>query len=201
VHGEIGRDPTAERFAADHRLVPTKGLEDCEDMVGVVLYLVVDRRLVGPTMSKHVDGDEPEMIGVRSEVSGICLGVTADAVQREDKRLGRVARFDTSSPDPAGVNVVLLEHEQTAQRVLGESKEDALATIVLLTFSLAFRLHKERLTGLHWWKTDEASLIDAMKQERVRLYWERYKHEYEPKFVQYIDGLLQEVDRQNQSTS
>jgi hypothetical protein len=86
MDGEIGRDPAAERFTADHRLVPAEGAEDREHVVGVVLHLVVDRRLVGPTVAEHVYGDEPKMIGVRSEVSGVRLGVAADAVQRQDER-------------------------------------------------------------------------------------------------------------------
>src|SRR5258707_2848912 len=49
------------------------------------------------------------MIGMRSEVSGIRLDVTADAVQCQDERLGRVAGFDATGADPGGVDVVLLE--------------------------------------------------------------------------------------------
>ena len=59
--------------------------------------------------AEHVDGDEPEMIGMRSEVAGVRLGVAADAVQRQNERLGRVAGLDAADPDSAGVRVVLLE--------------------------------------------------------------------------------------------
>jgi hypothetical protein len=38
-----------------------------------------------PSMSM----DEPEMVGMRSEVSGVRLGVAADAARRRDERLGR----------------------------------------------------------------------------------------------------------------
>ena len=91
IHSKIGRNPAAERLTADHRLVPAECLENREHVIGVVLHLVVDRGFIGPTVPKHVDGDEPEMIGMRPEVSGIRLGVTADAVQRQDERFRRVA--------------------------------------------------------------------------------------------------------------
>jgi len=84
MNGEIGRDPAAERLTANHRLVPAECREDREHVVGVVLDLVVDRGLVGPTVAKHFDGDEPEMIGMRSEVSRIGFGMAADSVQRKD---------------------------------------------------------------------------------------------------------------------
>ena len=109
MDGEISRDPAAQRFTADHRLVPAEGLDDREHVVGVVLHLIVDCGLVGPTVAEHVDGDEPEMIGMRAEVSGVRLGVAADAMQRQDERLGRVAGLDAAGPDSAGVDVVLLE--------------------------------------------------------------------------------------------
>jgi len=46
---------------------------------------------------------------MRSEVSGVRLGVAADTVQRQDKRFGRVAGLDAAGPDSAGVDIVLLE--------------------------------------------------------------------------------------------
>jgi hypothetical protein len=49
------------------------------------------------------------MIGMWSEVSGVRLGVAADAVQRQDERLGRVTGLDAAGPDSAGVDIVLLE--------------------------------------------------------------------------------------------
>src|SRR4051812_42704614 len=109
MYGEISRYPSTQRFPADHRLVPAEGFEDGEHVVGVVLDLVVDRGLVGPTVPQHVDGDEPEVIGVRAEVSGVRLRMAADTVQRKDKRLGRVARLDAAGLDSAGVDVMLLE--------------------------------------------------------------------------------------------
>src|SRR3954471_56051 len=109
MYGEIGRDPSTQRFTADHRLVPTEGLEDGEHVAGVVLDLVVDRGLVGPTVSQHVNGNEPEAIGMRAEIPRICLCMAADTVQRQDERLGRVARLDAAGLDSGGVDVVLLE--------------------------------------------------------------------------------------------
>ena len=35
--------------------------------------------------------------------------MAADAMQRQDEGFGRVAQFDASGPDPAGVDVELLE--------------------------------------------------------------------------------------------
>ena len=61
-------------------------------MVGVVLDLVVDGGLVGPSVSQHVDGDEPEVIGMRAEIPGVRLRMAADAMQRQDEGFGRVAR-------------------------------------------------------------------------------------------------------------
>ena len=76
-------------------------------MISIIPHLVVDRGLVrGPTVAEHVDGDEPEMIGMQYEVSGVRLGVAADAVQR------RTSGLD-GSPDSMqrvqyhGVDVVL----------------------------------------------------------------------------------------------
>jgi hypothetical protein len=65
---------------------------------------------------EHVDGDEPEMIGMRSEVSGVRLGVAADAVQRQDERLRRVTGLDAAGPDSAGVDKVLLEGNPPSNR-------------------------------------------------------------------------------------
>src|SRR4029453_3069225 len=78
-------------------------------MIGVVFDLVVDSRLVGAAVAQHVDGHEPEVISVWTEVSGVCLGMAADPVQRQDERFGRVARLDAAGPDSAGVDVVLFE--------------------------------------------------------------------------------------------
>jgi hypothetical protein len=60
-------------------------------------------------MSQHVDGDEPEVIGMRAAISGVCLCVAANAMQRKDERLRRVTRLDAAGPDAAGVDVMLLE--------------------------------------------------------------------------------------------
>src|SRR5579884_1603268 len=51
------------------------------------------------------------------------------------------------------VDVVLIQNEEAAQRVLGESKEEALASIILITLELSFKLHKEHLTDNHWWQS------------------------------------------------
>jgi hypothetical protein len=77
---------------------------------------------------------------------------------------------------------------------LGERKEDVMAFIVGMTLSLTYQLHKERLVQSSWWKADQVAMTEMMKNEGMRLYWERYKHVYQRDFAQFIDKILQEPD-------
>jgi hypothetical protein len=94
------------------------------------------------------------------------------------------------------VNIVLLEHTDMAQQVVGDTQEDAMATIALITLELSFKLHQQRLMGSSWWKGDREMAIDLLKKEQVRLHWEQYKHIYDQEFASFIDTLLQELGRQ-----
>lgn len=94
------------------------------------------------------------------------------------------------------VNIVLLEHTDLAQQVVGDTKEDAMATIALITLELSFKLHQQCLMGSSWWKGDREMAVDLLKKEQVRLHWERYKHIYDQEFATFIDTLLQKLDRQ-----
>lgn len=59
-------------------------------------------------------------------------------------------------------------------------------------------MHEEHLTDSRWWKSDEAMVAYAMKEEPMRRHWERNKYLYHPGFVQFIDRKLQELDREKQ---
>jgi len=72
VNGKIGRDPAAKRFTCQNRAIPAGGLQDSQDVFGVVLDLIIDRWLICPTMTEHIDGDEPEVsVDVRTEVTRV----------------------------------------------------------------------------------------------------------------------------------
>lgn len=92
----------------------------------------------------------------------------------------------------------MLQHNETAVHVIGMGREDALAAVLLITLELAFKLHKRHLTDEVWWKSDEATTTNIMKQEYMRRYWESIKHVYHKEFAQFIDNTLQELDRQKQ---
>ena len=49
--------------------------------------------------------------------------------------------------------------------------------------------------------TEEASLAYVMKKEFVRRHWEQDKHSYDKEFVRFVDGKLQELDREKQNSS
>ncbi len=40
-----------------------------------------------------------------------------------------------------------------------------------------------------------------MKKEFVRRHWEQDKHSYDKEFVRFVDGKLQELDREKQNSS
>ena len=96
------------------------------------------------------------------------------------------------------VNIALLEHPELSQRIVGDAKEDAMATIALITLELSFKLHQQRLVGSSWWEGDKEMAADLMKKEPLRLHWERYKHVYDHDFVVFMDNLLKELDGQQQ---
>jgi hypothetical protein len=99
------------------------------------------------------------------------------------------------------MNGVLFQDEETSQQVLGESKKDVMAFIVFMNLSLAYKLHKERFTGFGWWKADEAAIVEMVKHEGMRLHWMRYKHIFERDFAQFIERILQELDREKPNSS
>ena len=76
-----------------------------------------------------------------------------------------------------------------------------MASIILITLELSFKLHKGHLTDRLWWKSDEATITYVMKQEYMRRYWEEIKHTYNQEFVRYIDSVLQQLDAQQQIVS
>jgi hypothetical protein len=96
------------------------------------------------------------------------------------------------------VNIMLLEHTELSQRIVGDTKEDAIATIALITLELSFKLHQQRLVGSSWWQGDREMAVGLMKKGPLRLHWERTKHIYDHEFVEFIDNLLQELDGQQQ---
>ncbi len=116
VDGQIGPDPAAQRLAGYQRAGPAQALEDGQHVIGVVLDLVIDGRLVGPAVPEHVDGHEPEVLAVRAEVSRIGLGVAADPVQGQHQRLGRVARGDEARTHSIDVEEALREADPAKVR-------------------------------------------------------------------------------------
>lgn len=96
------------------------------------------------------------------------------------------------------VNIALLEHPDLSQQIVGDTKEDAMATIALITLELSFKLHRQRLVGSSWWEGDREMAVDLMQKEPLRLHWKRYKHIYDHEFVAFIDTLLKELDSQQQ---
>lgn len=94
------------------------------------------------------------------------------------------------------VNIVLLEHIEIGQQIVGDTKEDAMETIALITLELSCKLHQQRLIGSSWWRGDREMAVHIIKREQVRLHWEQNKHMYDHEFVEFIDNLLQELDSQ-----
>jgi len=44
---------------------------------------------------------------------------------------------------------------------------------------------------------------EVLRQGRIRLHWKRYKYLYSPRFIVFVEGILEELDREqpNSSTS
>ena len=144
------------------------------------------------------------ILAITSIITTITLIVTLGIVAWQTMQTARQTKLNTIISYHQyykDVNVVLLQNEETSQRVLGESKEDALASIILITLELGFKLYKGHMTGRRWWKSDEAIVAYTMKQELMRRDWEKNKHLYHEEFIEFIDRILQELDREKQNSS
>jgi hypothetical protein len=144
------------------------------------------------------------ILAITSIITTITLIVTLGIVASQTAQLTKQTRLNTVITYHQyykDVNVALLQNEQAAQRVLGESKEDSIASIILVTLELAFQLHEGHLTDQSWWISDEATVAYTMKQEYMRLHWDENKYLYNQRFAQFIDRKLQEIDQEKQNSS
>jgi len=144
------------------------------------------------------------ILAITSIITTITLIVTLGIVAWQTTHTAKQTKLNTIISYyqyVQNLNVALLQDEETSQRVLSESKEDVLGFIVLMNVSLIYKLRKERFIGFDWWKADEASIVEMIKHERIRLYWTRYKHMYEHEFIQFIEEKMREIDREKQLSS
>jgi hypothetical protein len=102
--------------------------------------------------------------------------------------------------DLKGVNELLLHDEKLAQ-LLGESREDVLASIILNTMQMWFILHKQRMVDQLWWRAAEMTISETMKRDFVRSYWVRTRLQYSRKFAQFLDERLPKPVHEVQTSS
>lgn len=133
----------------------------------------------------------------------VTLGIVAWQTKHlgvQAKQLGKQIEQNTSistSQYYQNVNVQLLQHPEEANLLLGESKEDAMASIIVGVLQLSFDLEKEQIIyNTSSKKYFEANAVYALRQEPMLQHWKHNKHMYKPNFVQHIDRILQERDRE-----
>ena len=99
------------------------------------------------------------------------------------------------------IDIAMLQNPKVAQSLLEESEEDEMYDLIIGLIRLTYKLRKAHLTDRSWLITEEASLSYVMKKEFVRRHWEQDKHSYDKAFVHFVDGKLQELDREKQNSS
>ena len=99
-------------------------------------------------------------------------------------------------------NVQLLQHPNKGNLLIGETEEDAMASIILGALQLHFGLEKEQIMhNPSAKKYFEANAFYAMRLEPMHLHWEQKKHLYDRDVVEFIDRLLQGQEFQKPTTS
>jgi hypothetical protein len=146
------------------------------------------------------------ILAITSILTTITLFVTLAFLTWQTKQLGRQTEQNTIISYYQYYKdwtIALLQNEDASQRVLGESKEDAMAYLAFLSLSLTFSLRMKHLTDQNWWQSDEAVAKEVLRQGRIRLHWKRYKYLYSHRFIAFVEGILEELDREqpNSSTS
>lgn len=144
------------------------------------------------------------ILAITSIITTITLMVTLGIVARQTTHTAKQTKLNTIInyyQHLKDINIVLLEHTEKAPGVVWDTREDTMITIMLITLGLSFKLYRQGLIGPPWWKGDREMALRLLNKEQVRCYWEQNKHVYDLEFVEFIDGLCQELDREKQNSS
>lgn len=96
-------------------------------MLDVDVDLVRCERLVAPAVADHVDRPGVEVLTMREQIAHIGLGMTAGAMEQDERRLAACAAAQITRADPARLEIALLEaagaelDPDAAMRMLGHS--------------------------------------------------------------------------------
>ena len=104
---ESGRDPAAERFTRQRGFLGPDDVEKAGDVVDIAGNFIIIIRLVGQTMSQHVDRPGAKMFAVGADIAAIGLGMAAGAVQKQHYRLVVRAGMQIAGAHAVGVLVAL----------------------------------------------------------------------------------------------
>lgn len=134
------------------------------------------------------------ILALTSIVTTIILIITLVIMVRQTKQT-TIISYHQYYKD---VESLLFQNPTEAEFLLGQNKEFAIASIILGTLELAFKLYKGHLTDRRWWESDDAIVEYILKQERMRAHWKRSKAFYNQNFVEFIDKKLEKLDQKKQ---